>query len=396
MAGKFLRVVDYVGNLGGGVRFCVEAIRALISKRDVSIELVSYGTALRNYQELLSCVQRVEFVKMPPRNLRRTKGLAGFKGSGRVNSLLGLPEFHFEVPVAVFGDCDVVWLPWVHRHRIPWSQQDRVVASLHDLTLLQFPGPLDERQRRNEYETVRRWLASSARIVVSSNATVTNLVEMFGCGVDRVAVIALSGQHIRPERLEGSVKSPFRDKPYILCPSNTTAHKNHEVLFAGIANSDIPHPLVLTGGGTDFWWSNSARDRELRAHAEKAKMEWNRSLFGLGYVSDTEYYDLLEGAWAVVVPTLAEGGGSFPVAEALEAGIPVITSDIPVMREWVERMEGQVLWFDPSSPEALAATVVELDRNYETYKEAAVKQVQTLQARSWVDVATDYAALMEI
>jgi glycosyltransferase involved in cell wall biosynthesis len=396
MAGKRFRVVDYVGNLGGGVRFGVESIRALISERDVSIELVSYGTALRNYRELLSGVQRVEFIEMPPRNLRRTRGLTGFKGSERVNSLLGRPQFHFEVPGAAFGDCELLWLPWLHRHRIPWSQQDRVVASLHDLTLLRFPGLLDERQRKNEYQTVRTWLASSARIIVSSDATVENLVQMFGCRLDRVAVIPLSGQHIRPERPKRGVIWPFSGKPYLLCPSNTTPHKNHEVLFTAVAKSRIPHPLVLTGGGTDFWQSSSARGSELRARAEKAQLEWNRSLFGLGYVPDTTYYDLLEGAWAVVVPTLAEGGGSFPVAEALQAGIPVVASDIPVMREWVNRMEGQVLWFDPSSPAALAATVAELDRNYETYKKAAVKQVQALRARSWADVVRDYAALMNI
>jgi glycosyltransferase involved in cell wall biosynthesis len=393
---KHLRVVDYVANLGGGVRFCVESIRALISQRDVSVELVSYDTGLANYQELLSGVERVEFVDMPPHNLARIRGLAGFKGAGRINSLLGMPQFHFEVPVAAFDDCEVLWVPWLHRHRIPWSRQDRVVASLHDLILLQFPGLLDERRRRNEHETVRKWLASSARIVVSSETTAQSLGRMFGCGRDRVGMIPLSGQHSRPRKAERKVEWPFSGKPYLFCPSNTTRHKNHEVLFAGAAGSGIPYPLVLTGGGTDFWTSISPRSIELRQCAEKCRLEWNRSLFGLGYVTDASYYDLLQNAWAVVIPTLAEGGGSFPVAEALEAGIPVIASDIPVMREWVGRLAGQVLWFDPSSGDALAATMVELNRSYRMHKEAAVEQVRTLRTRSWADVAKDYAAVMNI
>jgi glycosyltransferase involved in cell wall biosynthesis len=396
MPAKRIRVVDYVANLGGGVRFCVELIRALASAWDVSIELVSYGIGIRSYRDLLSDVERVGFVEMAPRNLQRTRGLTGFRGSGRINSLFGLPQFHFEVPFAAFNDCELLWLPWLHRHRIPWSRQDRVVASLHDLILLQFPGILGEKQRKNEYETVRRWLDSSARIIVSSQTTANSLGRMFGCGSDRVGVIPLSGQHFHTVRFESSVVWPFSGRPYLLCPSNTTLHKNHEVLFAGIASSGIPHPLVLTGGGTDLWLSTSARSIALRQRAEEARLEWNRSLFGLGYVPDAAYYDLLHSAWAVVIPTLAEGGGSFPVAEALEAGIPVVASDIPVMREWVDRIAGRVLWFDPSSPGALAATIVELYRNYRKYKRAAVEQVPALRARSWADVATDYAAVMDI
>lgn len=57
------------------------------------------------------------------------------------------------------------------------------------------------------------------------------------------------------------------------------------------------------------------------------------------------------------MPTLAEGGGSFPVREAVERGIPAVVSDIPVLREMIERLGGEVLWFDPHSPESLAASL---------------------------------------
>ena len=112
-------------------------------------------------------------------------------------------------------------------------------------------------------------------------------------------------------------------------------------------------------------------------------MQWNRSLFGLGYLTDSDYYDLLEGAWALVMPTLAEGGGSFPVLEAMENGIPVVASDIPVMREMLDRFGGKILWFDPSDPGSLAATVAELESTYPAAKQAAVAQVGVIRPRSW-------------
>jgi glycosyltransferase involved in cell wall biosynthesis len=393
-----LRVVDYVANLGGGTRFSVELIRALVTNHDVSVEIVSYGEGLRMYRELLSDKDGVRFADIAPASGRRARGFAGFRGAGRANALLGVgrPHFHFDVPKVAFDNCDLVWLPWLHRHRIPWSLQDKVIASLHDITLVEFPGILDERRRRNEQETVRRWLASSARIVVSSNTTAKTLARMFGCTLDRVRVIPLSGQHVRPQAIDSGVSWPFSGSPYLICPANTNLHKNHEVLFSGIARSNVTYPLVLTGGGTDFWLSSYPRAVELRKRAEEAGLEWNRSLFGLGYLADPAYYSLLGSAWALVMPTLAEGGGSFPVAEAMQTGIPVIASDIPVMREWVDRMAGRILWFDPSSPDALATTLAELDRNYPTYKKVAVEQIRTMTSRSWADVAADYAAFMGI
>jgi glycosyltransferase involved in cell wall biosynthesis len=392
MPGMRLRVVDYVASIGGGVRFSVELIRALLPNRDLSVEIVSDDPGLRVYRDLLSDKVAVRYAEITPTR----HGFSGFRGAGRANALLGLAPGHVDVPKAAFDNCDLVWLPWLHRHRIPWSLQDKVIASLHDMTLVEFPGILDERRRKNEQETVRRWLVSSARIVVSSNATARTLARMFGCTLDRVRVIPLSGQHVRPQAIDNGASWPFSGSPYLICPANTTLHKNHEVLFSGVARSNVTYPLVLTGSGTDFWLSSYPRAVELRKRAEEAGLEWNRSLFGLGYLADPVYYSLLENAWALVMPTLAEGGGSFPVAEAMQTGIPVIASDIPVMREWVDRMAGRILWFDPSSSDALATTLAELDRSYSTYKTAAVEQIGTMTSRSWADVAADYAALMGI
>lgn len=391
-----LRVVDYVANIGGGTRFSVELIRALVTNHDVSIEIVSYGEGLRVYRELLSENEAVQFLEIAPANRWRSRGLRGFRGARRINARLGLPQFHFDVPEAAFDGCDLVWLPWLHRHRVPPSLLGSVVASLHDVILLQFPGILDDRRRRDEEETVRRWLASSARIVVSSNATAKTLSQTFGCGPGRVGVIPLSGQHVRPQGIPNGMSWAFSGNPYFICPANITLHKNHEVLFAGFARSKVTHPLVLTGGGTDFWKSSSPRGVALRKSAEEAGLEWDRSLFGLGYLDDPVYYSLLDNAWALVIPSLAEGGGSFPVAEAMQAGIPVIASDIPVMREWVDMMAGRVIWFDPSSPDALAAALVELDRNYLGHKRIAVEQTAAMTTRGWADVAADYATLLGI
>jgi glycosyltransferase involved in cell wall biosynthesis len=114
----------------------------------------------------------------------------------------------------------------------------------------------------------------------------------------------------------------------------------------------------------------------------------------LGYVSEEVYYSLLRCSWALVMPTLAEGGGSAPVGEAALCGIPVICSDIPIMREHMERVGARVLWFDPHNHEDLARRLKDLEDNYEQYKNIAVQQVGSLNPRTWRDVADDYWKIM--
>ena len=70
----------------------------------------------------------------------------------------------------------------------------------------------------------------------------------------------------------------------------------------------------------------------------------------VGYVPD----DVLEALWELcacaAIPTLGEGFG-LPLVEAMDRGVAIAASDIPVLRE----VGGDVPhWFDPHDPSAAA------------------------------------------
>jgi glycosyltransferase involved in cell wall biosynthesis len=392
-----IRVVDYVANLGGGVRFAVEMIRALSRPGTDSFELVSHGAALDRYRRLLPEGAGVRLVDLVPRNLARTRTwMAGIPGAGPLNRLLGTGAFHFEVPPEAVAGCDVAWFPWIHRHRLTGAPAGRVVASLHDLIVIDFRDAFPSGWGDDERETVRRWLGSDARVVVSSEATASALGRIYGARRDRVSVVPLSGRHARAPRAGAPRRWPFSGREYLLCPANTSPHKNHEILLRGLARWGARHPLVLTGDGTDFFARNDRRARELQRACRGAGLRDGESVFGLGYVDEAAYEDLLDGAWALVMPTLAEGGGSFPVWEAMERGIPAVVSDIPVMREMVQRTGGEVLWFDPQDSESLSRVLADLEENHPAHLRRAREQTRTMRPRTWGDVATDYARLMSV
>ena len=274
-----LRVLDYVANGGGGLRFVTQMVKALDARDDFEVEVASHGEALGAYRRVFAEDAGVRLLDLRPTRLLRSRGLSGFRGSTRLNSLLHLDRFHYEVPSAAWAGCDILWFPWLHRHRVP-ERAPESFATLHDLTMLQFHDLFPSRWRASEYETVRRWLDAPARVAVSSVATAQALTAVFGCAPDRVEVIPLSGMHDEA----GPARSPrrawaFAETPYIVCPATINPHKNHEVLFDGTAKAARRHPLVLTGAGTNFW---SARSLSRRRTADGG--EGSRT--GLGSVAD--------------------------------------------------------------------------------------------------------------
>jgi glycosyltransferase involved in cell wall biosynthesis len=224
-----------------------------------------------------------------------------------------------------------------------------------------------------------------------------------------VDLVCLSGEHALPN--DGAPGAPPVPLPprFLVCPANTSPHKNHEVLLRGVARWGRRWPLVLTGAGTTLATPTRRWLRPVRWLLERARLvaphrepglmrlarhlgfEPGHSLFPLGYLEDPAYYAVLARASALVMPTLAEGGGSFPVEEALLRGIPVVSSDIPVMREQIERrLGGRAIWFDPRDPEALARALADLEAHYEEHLAGARRQVPHLRVRRWGDVARDY------
>jgi glycosyltransferase involved in cell wall biosynthesis len=388
-----VRVVEYVASAGGGHRFVAEMLGAFRRVTTARFEVVSHGQAFRTYERLLGSEFPVR--DLAPVNAFRVRPpWAGKPGARLLNAILGTADFHFDVPDVAFEGCDLVWFPWVHRHRATGKHPERTFATFHDCTSIDFPGILSERWRRDETVTTRGWLASSARIIVTSNATISTMDRLFSSVHPRPTVVPLSSKHDRPAPSERPRTWPFSDRPYLLCPTNITPHKNLEGLLEGFATWGAKVPLVITGSGTDLRDLASPRQRQLRQVIERRGLVRDRDLFTLGYVSDADYYAILDGAWALAMPTLAEGGGSFPVMEAMEQGIPVLSSDIPVMREMGERWNGRLIWFDARSPSDIAAKLSLLESGYEEHRRLARAQVSQLLQRSWDDVAREYANIM--
>lgn len=119
------------------------------------------------------------------------------------------------------------------------------------------------------------------------------------------------------------------DRPYFVTLGTIEPRKNHALLLDIWQRLDAemghgaPHLLILGQRG----WNNAATFARL----DQAPM-MGRSVFELPGLSDGDIAGLLQGARALLFPSLTEGYG-LPPLEAAALGVPVICADLPVYHE---------------------------------------------------------------
>ena len=113
-------------------------------------------------------------------------------------------------------------------------------------------------------------------------------------------------------------------------------------------------------------------------------LDQDRSLQGhvveMGRCSDAQMMGLLRGARALLMPSFAEGFG-IPVIEALQAGAPVIASDLGVFRE----VAGDIpLYLRPDDPAAWIDAIFSYAAGSED-RQRQVSLITSYAAPSWED-----------
>lgn len=216
---------------------------------------------------------------------------------------------------------------------IPNASVPRVVT-LHDVQHLDHPELFDRGRlwfRRLAYDRAAR---SAAALVVPSDFVRARVVDLLGVPFERVHVAPLAVDHelFRPGDGER--------EPLLLYPARAWAHKNHRRLLEAFVSLRQDRPelrLVLTGEGLDSL-------EPLPAGVER-----------LGVVSTEELAILYRRASCLVFPSLYEGFG-LPPLEAMASGCPVAAASAGAIPEICG--DAAVL-FDPTSPNAIAAGVME-------------------------------------
>jgi glycosyltransferase involved in cell wall biosynthesis len=230
------------------------------------------------------------------------------------------------------------------------------VVTMHDVTFLVRPT----------FGRVTTWgmgllVRSAARaadaLVCSTAAAREEICSVLGVDASRFTVVALGHEPATaaPALAEREIRArhALGESRVVLCVAAKRPHKNQALLIEAATLLEDDVTIVLAGHAEPY-------ERELRELARALRLE-DRVRF-VGYVSDGELEGLWQLAACAALPTLGEGFG-IPLIEALAHGVPVASSDIPVLRE----VGGELPhYFDPHDPRACAAAIVAALRDERT------------------------------
>ena len=299
---------------------------------------------------------------------------------------------------------DLIYTFWPHLNPFPDFDKP-IICTYHDATLLEFPEILGGLGTKIEFENTKDWITKSAKVVVSSSQTKKILSNFFG---EKCMHFPVVHHAIVPSKLE---KNTFQEnkkvknlpKEYFVYPSNTVSHKNHYNLFVAWSRFEKrkDYPLILFGSGTksilsntDFNYPEDSQLLRLIGLVKRLGLKINEDFLILGYVDDSDVLSIIQNAKALIMPSLSEGGGSFPIEEALTLGTPVLCSNIPVMREHLSFRSAKIVWFDPYSPESILTSIEKIIHDYDYYKQSAMNGSNDLRP-GWNDIASDYINIFQ-
>jgi glycosyltransferase involved in cell wall biosynthesis len=201
-------------------------------------------------------------------------------------------------------------------HTLPWWLPRKVVRVVHDVSFFREPGAYSWRERA--YMRLDLWRARRRcqRVIVPTVAVKEDVVTLAGFPKEKVVVTGWGMLGKRPDA------APVARAPFIFFVSRVEEKKNVANLIRAFSAFRTTHPewrLVLAG-------------KPGYGHERIAPLLTEPGVEALGYITDARKWELL-GQASMLAIVSKEEGFAFPMLEAFGAGVPVVASSIPVLRE---------------------------------------------------------------
>lgn len=242
----------------------------------------------------------------------------------QINFLLTLPGILRKLHIEVFLGT---------RHYLPpWNSSIRYVAVVHDLIPLYMPELFTKAHKHRFWFFTELCKHQADAIIAVSNATKKDVIQYMEFPEERIRVIYEGANpRFNAERDEAGIAATMEkyhiDSEYILCLSTVEPRKNMlrtiQAYEQCVQQGNLSCKLVIVGGSG---WNNG----EIYEYVQKNNL--SSQVIFTGYVSDEEVKYIYSNATLFIYASLCEGFG-IPVLEAMQSGIPVITSNVSSMPE---------------------------------------------------------------
>lgn len=257
---------------------------------------------------------------------------------------------------------------WVARTNV------RPVYLVHDLIPITHPNFCRAGEDARHRDRMLTVLQTAAGVIGNSQATVDELAAFARSqGMDMPPSLAA---WLGTDRVRATSGAAAPARPTFVTLGTIEARKNHVLLLAIWSRlidrfgSDAPRLLII---GQRGWEAQPVFDRldhdeRLRGHVVE-----------LNDCADEQLAQHLASARALLFPSFIEGYG-LPLIEALDSGVPVIASDLPVLRE----VGGDVPTFLKADDlVAWEAAILDYADSNSSARAAQLKKLQAFRAPDW-------------
>lgn len=215
------------------------------------------------------------------------------------------------------------------------------LLTLHDVAWLHHAVPARLYSRWYFGALQRRWVLQADRIATDTHAGREDLLQNLKADPAKVAV---TGAGV--EEIYFALPRQVADPPYLLCVGTVEERKDLATALRLLPKHPDLH-LISVGPLTPYAETVDRLAAELGV---------SKRFIMSGYVKDSSLHALYAGAVALVFPSWYEGFG-LPPLQALAARVPVVASDIPVMREVL----GDCAWYaTPHDDKAFADALAQV------------------------------------
>ncbi|QJD80796.1 glycosyltransferase family 4 protein [Spirosoma rhododendri] len=272
------------------------------------------------------------------------------------------------------------------------SKRIKKLLTVHDLIPVRHPEwfPDGERAVRQVLET----LPPDAFVTTVSEATKVDFCEYTGFDPARVTPIRLAASPdlfypATDESRQQAVRQKLGlgDGPYLLSLATLEPRKNIDHLLRCFVNlveaGELPDELNLVLVGAKGWKLDA-----LLAEIARHDRIRNRLVF-TGFVADDDLAPLYTGALAFVYPSLYEGFG-LPPLEAMQCGLPVITSNVSSLPEVVG---DAALLVPPTDAAALSQALLTVVNSATVRADLSARSLARARLFSWEKFSQEHIAL---
>ncbi len=273
---------------------------------------------------------------------------------------------------------------------LPFKKQHKTVVTVHDLTPLVFPEYFPRGLKGNlKWQIQMMALRGVDHIIADSLSSKDDIERIVGVGPNKISVVYLApGVAYKKITVSEKTADKMRNKygvpeKFVLYVGDGTWNKNLPRLIEAIQQINLTLVMVGKTLGDENFDKTNEWNKDLITVQKIAKND--QRIIRLGFVPMSDLVTLYNMASVFAMPSLYEGFG-LPILEAMQCGVPVVTSQEGSIPEVAEEA---AYYVDAYDSESIANGIGEIYFTPELQKKLSEKGLKQAEKFSWKKTAEE-------